>query len=155
MKARHTVPSTGPNRRLPGERSRLQEEGAERCLVQIDGREVEEVADVALLHGCYFFQMPQGAHQGEWVPIFYVQWMKYCNPIPHIRVPEGENAALARGADNLLNLDVECFIEDEHEVPCMLHIDQVQSLVYYQNGYHSLRAGDPDFYWVDTLWEKL
>ena len=46
-------------------------------------------------------------------------------------------------------------MQDEHEVPCMLDIDHVQSMVYYQHGYKSMRAGEPDFYWVDTLWDKI
>jgi len=117
---------------------------------------VEEVEDVAKVRGCFFFQIPQGRCKDQWHPMLAVEWMKYCDPIPHIQVPEGEGAALARGAKNLQSLGVECFIHDEHEVEYMLHIDHVSSIVYHQYGYFSLRAGEPpDFYWVDTLWDTL
>ena len=154
VKALHTVPRFGPSRRLPHERSRLGQDVAPDGEPG-DGDDLEIVADVAMLMGCYFCQIPEGKCQGQWYPMLYVQWMKYCNPIPDMRVPEGEGAALARGAGNLLHLGVECFQVDEHEVPYMLSIDHVMSMVYYQPGYLSMRAGEPDFYWVDTLWDCL
>ena len=157
VKATHSVPKTGPNRRLPSERSRLWQvagpaEAEEQAFLEEEDLEI--VADVALLKGCYFCQIPEGKSKGQWHPMLYVQWMKYC-PLPPITVPEGEHAALARGAENLLHMGVECFKRDEHELPYMLHIDHVASMVYYQPGYQSLRAGKPDFYWVDTLWDIM
>jgi len=156
LKAMHTVPKTGQNRRLDHERSRVA--GGEANLlgeVEENGVEMEVVKDVALIRGCYFCQIPAGPCEGQWHPMLFVQWMKYCDPIPAIHVPEGEHAALARGAGNLLNLGVECFKADEHEIPYMLNISHVDSMVYYQPGYCTLRAGNPDFFWVDTLWDKM
>ncbi len=31
----------------------------------------------------------------------------------------------------------------------------VASIQYLQNGYYGKRAGDPDFWWTDTMWDKL
>ena len=109
MKAMHTVPRTGPNRRLPTERSRLWlVDGPDAAEEQefLEEENLEIVADVAKLLGCYFCQIPEGRCKGKWIPMLYVQWMKYC-PLPPIRVPEGEHAALERGAENLLNMGVE------------------------------------------------
>ena len=144
-------------RRLPQERSRLQQQaavGRARARVGAGGC-VEEVEDVAMLFGCFFCQIPEGRCKGQWHPMLLVWWMRYCDPIPHIQVPEGQGAALARGAKNLQNLGVECFEWDDHELGYMLHIDHVSSIVYYQNGYYTIKAGEPDFFWVDTLWDTL
>ena len=154
VKALHTVPRTGPNRRLQHERSRVAQAALADQNDNEDEVNLEIVADVALLLGCYFCQIPEGKCKGQWHPMLYVQWMKYCL-LPPIQVPEGEHAALARGADNLLNMGVECFMLDEHEHPYMLDIGHVTSMVYYQHGYNSPKAGKPDFYWVDTLWDCL
>ena len=153
VKAQHTVPSRGPGRRREQERSRVDK--SDRPLAPDDPAAVEVVDDVAMIQGCYFCCIPSGRCEGQWLPMLHAQWMSYCDPIPGIRVPGGEHAALARGAANLLHLGVECFEVDTHEVPLFLHLDQVSALVYYAPGFKSIRAGVPDFYWVDTLWDKL
>ena len=50
---------------------------------------------------------------------------------------------------------MECVQEDPHEHPYMLVPDEVEEMVYLQNGYTTARAGDPDFYFIDTVWDKL
>ena len=150
VNAVHTVPRAGPSRRRDHERSRVREE-----VDRVGEGEMELVGDVAMVEGCYFCCIPEGQCEGQWHPMLYAQWMRYCDPIPDISVPEGEHAALARGAANLLHLGVECFEGDTFEVPVILRLDQVASLEYYAPGYKSMRAGEPDFYWVDTLWDRM
>jgi len=64
-------------------------------------------------------------------------------------------ASLKRCAKMLEEWGVEGIIQDEHELPYCLPPDEVASLCYLQNGYYSPRAGKPDFFFIDTMWERL
>ena len=70
-------------------------------------------------------------------------------------MPEGEAASLDRCARMLEEEGVEGIQRDPHERPYCLQPDHVAGLCYVQNGYFTPRAGKPDFFFIDTMWEKL
>ena len=72
-----------------------------------------------------------------------------------MQVPPGERAALDRCTRMLEEWGVEGIQVDEHEHPYCLSVDTVSGLCYTQNGYYTKRAGKPDFYFIDTMWERL
>ena len=39
-------------------------------------------------------------------------------------------------------------VKNSHLLPCILEPSQVNTQVFLDNGYHTARAGVPDFYWV-------
>ena len=44
---------------------------------------------------------------------------------------------------------------DDTEMPYMLLPDEVEEIVYLQNGHFSPKSGTPDFLFVDTMWDKM
>jgi len=44
---------------------------------------------------------------------------------------------------------------DPNEYTYCLEVDQVAGMCYLQNGYFTARAGPPDFWFIDTMWEKM
>ena len=92
----------------------------------------------------------------EWHPIL-CRWMAYFDGWKLLDYhEEGEAASLQRIKGMMQQLGVETVQEDENEHPCMLHIDNVCGIVYWQKGtYEMCRPdGKADFFFVDTLWDK-
>ena len=150
VRAWHRVPTTGPARRLPEERSRCGEVSE-----PAEAPGFAYVQDVARILGLYFCVVPDGTHKGDVVPFLYVLWMQFHDCFPSIQVPSGEGASVLRCRDVLEEWGMECVRDDPHELPYMLVPDEVECMVYLQNGYHTPRAGSPDFYIIDTVWDKL
>ena len=151
VKAWHRVPTTGGARRRPEERSRCREVS----MVREEDPGYEYVLDVARIHGLFFCRLPDGPKKGKVVPFLYVVWMQFHDCMPDIQVPRGERACVVRCRDVLQEWGIECVQDDPHEHPYMLVPDEVEEMVYLQNGYNTQRAGDPDFYFIDTVWDKL
>ena len=152
VRALHMVPARGAGRRFSKERSRVRTEPRRRT------GGMEEAEDVALIKRLLFCQIPEGAgpHGGEWHPMILCTWMEYFDAWAEMEVPEGEEACLQRIKGMLQQKGVETVRRDPHEWPYMLHIDQVCSIVYYQEGHLGDEDKDkPDFLWLDTLWECM
>jgi len=150
VKAWHCVPTTGPARRRPEERSRCQEQRRAG-----PGPNEETVLDVARVRGLYWCTVPDGPQQGTVVPFMYIRWMRYFDCFPGIAVEEGARPTMMKCKALLEDWGVEGVKRDRHEYPYMLQPDEVESIVYLQNGYNSGTAGEPDFMFIDTLWDKL
>jgi len=154
VRAQHLVAQVGDMRRLPEERS-----ARERRAVAAAGPGYHwdgMTDDVALIRGLYWFVIPDGVERaGEVQPCIYVQWQRFFNAFAHMRTGDGQGANMTRCRELLAEWDIEGVKPDPLEYLCMLQPDEVSGMVYLQNGYFTPRAGQPDFYWVDTMWEKM
>ena len=92
----------------------------------------------------------------EWHPIL-CRWMAYYDAWQEMVIEKGEAASMQRIKGMLQQMGVETVQPDEYELPYMLHIDNVCGIVYWQKGTHDLVGPDglADFFWVDTLWDKM
>ena len=147
--AEHEVIRSGPTRRLPCEYSYKERQRRQQ------GDEQDVVEDVARIRGCYFAEVPSGPRQGRIVPFLHVSWMRYCDPWPDMRVPDQERASLMRCKDMLDQWGVEAIQPDPHEVDYMMQASEVARICYLQHGYLTPRAGAPDFWFTDTMWDRL
>ena len=137
-------------RRMPQERSYRERKDKDA------GCDKGEATDVARILACMFCVVPPGARQeGLVVPFFYVRWMRYFDWTTGMQVAQGDRAGLRRCARMLEEWGVEGIQRDPHELPYCMPVDEVAGLCYTQKGYHTPRAGPPDFHFVDTMWEKL
>jgi len=150
--AAHSVDAAGPMRRMPEERS-----AAERRGIAAGGPRHWDVAlDIARIQGIYFCTVPEGPRAGEVIPFLEVEWQRFFNPFARFTgVPSGQNANLQRCKELLDDWDIEGVIKDPLEETYMVEAAQIDRIAYLQNGYYSQRAGEPDFYWVDTMWDRL
>jgi len=149
VSAKHRAVERGAGRRLPSERSHGERRGKV-------GLAPGEVLDPARIRGLYWCQVPEGQpREGEVVPFLHVKWLRHFDPWPGIAVPEGDRAAMLRCKAILEEWGVEGVEEDPHELDYMVQPSEVASIQYLQNGYYRKRAGDPDFWWTDTMWDKL
>ena len=64
-------------------------------------------------------------------------------------------ASLMRCAEMLKEWGVESVHPDLHERPYCLPPDEVDGLCYLQKGYTTPTAGQHNFFFIDTMWEKL
>ena len=85
----------------------------------------------------------------------HVEWCRYFDAFPSIEVPHGEAAAHQKCRAELAAWDIEAVRLDETEHEYMLLPDMVASMVYLQHGHFTQKAGKPDFFWVDKMWDKL
>ena len=72
-----------------------------------------------------------------------------------LQTSPGERAGTTRCVGILKEMGAEAVHTDPHEYPVMLSPSEVSSVVYLQHGWFTPRAGTPDFYWIDTMWDKL
>ena len=143
------VDRSGPNRRLPHEYSYQERQRRQRGEVQ------PVVEDVARIRGCYWTVVPGGPREGQVVPFLHVAWMRYCDPWPRMAVPDQERASLTRSKAILDQWGVEGVQKDTFEWPYMMQPDEVAGIQYLQHGYYGQGCGPPDFWWTDTMWDKL
>ena len=89
--------------------------------------------------------------------MIHVAWQRYFDPLNPcgMDVAHGELAGMQRCQRLLEDMGVEAVTADRHERPYCLAIDDIASKCYLQNGYFTARAGDPDFFWIDTMWDKM
>ena len=114
-----------------------------------------QVLDVARIKALGFFEIPDGRFQGTLQPFLYVKWCKYFNVQDRLPCGPGEHAATRRCVGILKGMGVEAVCTDPHEYPIMLSPSEVSSAVYLQHGWFTPRAGKPDFYWIDNMWQQL
>jgi len=50
---------------------------------------------------------------------------------------------------------VEGVAPDPHELVYCMPPSEVSSLCYLQKGYYTPQAGQQDFWFIDTMWDKL
>ena len=150
VSAKHQAVEHGAGRRLPSERSHRERRGKEVNLGP------GQVLDPARIQGLYWCRVPDGQpREGEVVPFLHVQWLRHFDCWTGFTVPEGDHAALQRCKAILDEWGVEGVEVDPHEFPYMMQPSEVSSIQYLQNGYYGQVAGEPDFWWTDTMWDKL
>ena len=160
VKARHAVPTHGPTRRLPEERSARERRAMRAAAAAGERYDGSTAEDVAFIRGLYFCAVP-GAHfphQGEQQfiqPFMHIEWCRYFNAFREMEVPDGEAADLGRCQELLAEWDIEGIRPDPHELPYMLLPDEVAGIAYLQQGFYEPRAGVPDFHFVDMMWDKM
>jgi len=78
------------------------------------------------------------------------------HPFARAQVDDGDRASLLRCMRMLEKEGVEGVQVDPNEYPYCLEVDQVAGMCYLQNGYFTERTGlPPDFWFIDTMWEKM
>jgi len=150
VSAKHQAVERGAGRRLPSDRSHRERRGKE------VGLGPGEVLDPAQIQGLYWCQVPEGQpREGEVVPFLHVKWMRHFDCWARFDVPEGDRAAMQRCKAILDDWGVEGVQLDPHEYPYMMQPSEVAGIQYLQHGYYGQRAGEPDFFFTDTMWDKL
>ena len=148
MSAVHVPQRTGPARRQPSERSHQERHGGP--------RQGDVVEDTARIQGCFWTEVPEGLPgAGLVVPFLYVHWMRRFDPWRRMAIAPGDRASVMRSKAIFDQWGVEGVEYDPNEYPCCLQPAEVASIRYLQNGYYTPRAGEPDFMWIDTMWDKL
>ena len=102
-----------------------------------------------------FVQVPDGNLKDQIIPFLYVEWCSHFNVQEWLQTSPGEGAGTTRCVGILKEMGAEAVRTDPHEYPVMLSPSEVSSVVYLQHGWFTPRAGTPDFYWIDTMWDKL
>ena len=112
------------------------------CVLE-DDREMTTPALVKLL---FLMDMPEGMAGDGRRKLVLIRWMMPHNPYPHL--PEAYKTQAMREALRFLSKEtgVRAF-KLSPEYPQIVVPEMTDSMIYIEKGYHTVRAGDPDFYW--------
>jgi len=107
-----------------------------------------EITGIALVMCLFLMDMPDNpAGGGEPRKLLLIRWLRHHNPYPLL--PQVNRNSAMRGALKFLReeTDVRAF-KISPDPPQIVAPEMVASLVYVEKGYHTVRADDPDFYWL-------